>query len=154
MLFEVAVITVISVPLTALIVALTLRLVWRMVQPGWYGEHGPIGWALWFGEELKKSSITLLFPLYASTFTRPWYRLMGIEVGRGTELSVVDRAEPAGLVRGAGAGHRRHRLLHDALPRRLDWRSSRSRSATARSSARARSCAAARSSATTACSAS
>ena len=94
MLFEVALITAISVPLTALIVALTLRIVWRMVKPGWYGDHASVGWALWFGEELKKSSITLLFPLYASTFTRPWYRLMGIKVGRGTELSVSTGLNP------------------------------------------------------------
>ena len=94
MFFEIAIITLISVPLTALIVAGTLRLVWRLVRPGWYGDHAPIGWALWFGEELKKSSITLLFPLYASTFTRPWYRIMGIEVGRGTELSVSTGINP------------------------------------------------------------
>ncbi|MDA0180032.1 amino acid adenylation domain-containing protein [Solirubrobacter phytolaccae] len=94
LILEVLVITVIAVPLTALIVALTLRLVWRLVKPGWHGEHGPTGWALWFGEELKKSSITLLFPLYASRFTRNWYRLMGIKIGKGTELSVSTGLNP------------------------------------------------------------
>src|SRR6201999_961152 len=83
---ECVVITAIAVPLTALLVAVTLRFVWRLVQPGWHGDHGPTGWALWFGEELKKSSITLLFPLYASLYTRPWFRLMGLKVGRGTEI--------------------------------------------------------------------
>jgi non-ribosomal peptide synthetase-like protein len=94
MVIEVAFVTVLAVPLTALIVGLTLRLVWRLVRPGWYGAHGPVGWALWFGEELKKSSITLLFPLYASLYTRPWLRLMGIDVGRGTEISVATGLNP------------------------------------------------------------
>jgi non-ribosomal peptide synthetase-like protein len=94
MLLESAFITAIAVPLTALLVAVTLRLVWRIVRPGWHDEHGPTGWALWFGEELKKSSITLLFPLYASMYTRSWFRLMGIEVGRGTEISVSTGLNP------------------------------------------------------------
>ncbi len=94
LLVESAVITAIAVPLTALLVGVTLRFVWRLVRPGWHGEHGPTGWALWFGEELKKSSITLLFPLYASMYTRAWFRLMGIDVGRGTEISVSTGLNP------------------------------------------------------------
>src|SRR5262249_55350202 len=94
MLLECVVITAIAVPLTALLVAVTLRFVWRLVRPGWHDDHGPTGWALWFGEELKKSSITPLFPLYASMYTRPWFRLMGIPVGRGTEISVSTGLNP------------------------------------------------------------
>ena len=84
----------ITVPMTAILIALTLRLVWRLVQPGWYDEHAPVGWALWFGEELKQSSSTLLFPLYASLYTRPWFRLMGLKIGRGTEISVTTGLNP------------------------------------------------------------
>jgi non-ribosomal peptide synthetase-like protein len=86
-LIEAAVFTAVTVPLTAILIALALRLVWRMVRPGWYDEHSPVGWALWFGEQLKQSSITTLFPLYASIYTRPWFRLMGLKVGRGTEVT-------------------------------------------------------------------
>ena len=64
------------------------------MKPGWYDEHSPVGWALWFGEELKQSSSTLLFPLYASMYTRPWFRMMGIKVGRGTEISVTTGLNP------------------------------------------------------------
>ena len=92
--FEAAIVTAITVPMTAILIALTLRLVWRLVQPGWYDEHAPVGWALWFGEELKQSSSTLLFPLYASLYTRPWFRLMGLKVGRGTEISVTTGLNP------------------------------------------------------------
>jgi non-ribosomal peptide synthetase-like protein len=91
---EAAVVTAVTVPMTALLVALTLRVVWRLVRPGWYDEHAPIGWALWFGEELKKSASTLLFPLYASIYTRPWFQMMGLKVGRGTEISVTTGLNP------------------------------------------------------------
>jgi non-ribosomal peptide synthetase-like protein len=93
-LWEAAIVTAITVPMTAILVGLTLRLVWRLVQPGWYDEHAPVGWALWFGEELKQSSSTLLFPLYASLYTRPWFRLMGLKVGRGAEISVTTGLNP------------------------------------------------------------
>ena len=93
-LVEAAIVTAVTVPMTAILIALTLRLVWRFVQPGWYDEHAPVGWALWFGEELKQSSSTLLFPLYASLYTRPWFRLMGLKVGRGTEISVTTGLNP------------------------------------------------------------
>jgi non-ribosomal peptide synthetase-like protein len=86
--------TAVTVPMTAILIALTLRLVWRLVQPGWYDEHAPVGWALWFGEQLKQSSSTLLFPLYASLYTRSWFRLMGLKVGRGTEISVTTGLNP------------------------------------------------------------
>ncbi len=92
--FEAAVVTAITVPLTAILIALTLRLVWRLVQPGWYDEHSPVGWALWFGEELKQSSSTMLFPLYASLYTRPWFRMMGLKIGKGTEISVTTGLNP------------------------------------------------------------
>jgi non-ribosomal peptide synthetase-like protein len=93
-LVEAAVVAAITVPMTAILVALTLRLVWRLVRPGWYDEHAPVGWALWFGEQLKQSSSTLLFPLYASLYTRPWFRLMGLKIGRGTEISVTTGLNP------------------------------------------------------------
>jgi non-ribosomal peptide synthetase-like protein len=93
-LIEAAIFTAVFVPMTAILVALTLRLVWRFVKPGWYDEHSPVGWALWFGEELKQSSSTLLFPLYASMYTRPWFRLMGLTIGKGTEISVTTGLNP------------------------------------------------------------
>jgi non-ribosomal peptide synthetase-like protein len=92
--FEAAIVTAITVPMTAILIALTLRLVWRLVRPGWYDEHAPVGWALWFGEELRQSSSTMLFPLYASLYTRPWFRLMGLNVGRGSEISVTTGLNP------------------------------------------------------------
>jgi len=92
---EAAVTTAVIVPVTAILLALMLRLVWRLVRPGWYDENHPVGWALWFAEELRESVSTLLFPLYASMYTRSWFRLMGLTVGREAEISVVTGLNPS-----------------------------------------------------------
>jgi|HubBroStandDraft_6_1064221.scaffolds.fasta_scaffold01083_7 non-ribosomal peptide synthetase-like protein len=84
---EAAVIVGISTVTLALLVALTLRLVWKLVRPGWHGEDGALSWALWFSGELQESVSAVLFPLYASLYTRGWLRLMGVRVGRRTEVS-------------------------------------------------------------------
>jgi non-ribosomal peptide synthetase-like protein len=84
---EAGAVVVISTVVFALLVALTLRLVWKLVRPGWHGEGGGVAWALWFSGDLQESAGGALFPLYASLYTRGWLRLMGIRVGRRTEIS-------------------------------------------------------------------
>jgi non-ribosomal peptide synthetase-like protein len=91
---EAAVIASLSTVALALLVALTLRLVWKLVRPGWHGEGGALSWALWFSGDLNESSGAILFPLYASLYTRTWLRLMGIRVGRGTEISTSTGLNP------------------------------------------------------------
>ena len=85
---------VISTVTLALLVALTLRLVWKLVRPGWHGEGGALGWALWFAGDLQETAGGALFPLYASLYTRGWLRLMGIRVGRRTEISTSTGLSP------------------------------------------------------------
>lgn len=70
LLVDVAVVTAVTVPLSAILLALMLRLVWRFVRPGWHDEHAPVGWALWFANELQQRFSTVLFALYASLYTR------------------------------------------------------------------------------------
>lgn len=91
---EAAVFVCVSTLVLALTVALTLRVVWRWVKPGWYGEDGPQAWAMWFSGELQESAGGALFPLYASLYTRAWLRLMGIRVGRRTEISTSTGLTP------------------------------------------------------------
>ncbi len=91
---EAAVVVGISTVALALLVALTLRLVWKLVRPGWHGEDGGLGWALWFAGDLQESVSSVLFPLYASLYTRGWLRLMGIGVGRRTEVSTSTGLSP------------------------------------------------------------
>jgi non-ribosomal peptide synthetase-like protein len=91
---EAAVIAVLFTVTLALLLALTLRLVWKLVRPGWHGDDGGLGWALWFSGDLLESAGGALFPLYASLYTRPWLRLMGIRVGARTEISTSTGLNP------------------------------------------------------------
>jgi non-ribosomal peptide synthetase-like protein len=91
---EAAVLAVISTLTLALLVALTLRVVWKFVRPGWHGEGAALGWALWFSGDLQETAGGALFPLYASLYTRGWLRLMGIGVGRRTEISTSTGLNP------------------------------------------------------------
>jgi non-ribosomal peptide synthetase-like protein len=91
---EAAVLAVISTVTLALLVALTLRVVWKFVRPGWHGEGGALGWALWFSGDLQETAGGALFPLYASLYTRGWLRLMGISVGRRSEISTSTGLNP------------------------------------------------------------
>ncbi len=91
---EAAVIVSIATVALALLVALTLRLVWKLVRPGWHSGNGGTGWALWFSGHLEEAVAGALFPLYASLYTRHWLRLMGIHVGRRTEISTSTGLNP------------------------------------------------------------
>jgi non-ribosomal peptide synthetase-like protein len=53
-----------------------------------------LGWALWFGEDLKQGAGAALFPLYASVYTRSWLRLAGMSVGRRSEISTSTGLNP------------------------------------------------------------
>ncbi|MBV9803599.1 MAG: hypothetical protein JO130_10430, partial [Solirubrobacterales bacterium] len=73
----------------ALLVAAVIRAVSPLIRPGWHAEHGPTRWALWLTDSLMEATNSLLFPLYASVYTRWWLRLLGVPVGKRTEVSVV-----------------------------------------------------------------
>jgi non-ribosomal peptide synthetase-like protein len=73
----------------ALLVAGTVRVVWRLLRPGWHREDGAVGWALWFSEDVLKTARVVLFPLFCSLYTRSWLRLMGLQIGRRTEISTA-----------------------------------------------------------------
>jgi len=73
----------------ALLVAGTVRVVWRLLRPGWHPEDGAVGWALWFSEDVLKTARVVLFPLFCSLYTRSWLRLMGLQIGRRTEISTA-----------------------------------------------------------------
>jgi non-ribosomal peptide synthetase-like protein len=94
LMWEAALLAAVTVPVDAVLLALALRLVWRAVKPGWHADHESVGWALWLGGELQASAHTLLFPLYASLYTRRWFRLMGIDIGRRTEISLTGGLNP------------------------------------------------------------
>lgn len=73
----------------ALLAAGAVRLLWRLVRPGLHPDNGALAWALWLSEDLLASARVALFPLYSSLYTRPWLRLMGLRIGRRTEISTA-----------------------------------------------------------------
>ncbi|MGH2930910.1 MAG: amino acid adenylation protein, partial [Solirubrobacteraceae bacterium] len=83
------ILTSVSLIAYALLVAGTVRLVWRLLAPGWHGDGGAVAWALWFSEDVLTTARALLFPLYCSIYTRRWLRLMGLRIGRRTEISTA-----------------------------------------------------------------
>jgi non-ribosomal peptide synthetase-like protein len=89
LLLEAFVITATFLVSYALIVAGIVRALWRLIRPGWHSESGVVGWALWFSEDLLASARVILFPIYNSLYTRAWLRLIGLRVGRRTEISTA-----------------------------------------------------------------
>jgi len=73
----------------ALLVAVMIRLVGRLITPGMQPAIGPTGWAMWFTDSLMDASRSTLFSLYATVYTRHWLRLAGIRAGRRAEVSTV-----------------------------------------------------------------
>jgi non-ribosomal peptide synthetase-like protein len=78
----------------ALLVALSFRATARLIRPGWHPDNGGVAWALWFTGHLTEGSVTALFPLYATIYTRQWLRLHGLRVGRRTEVSTTEGLNP------------------------------------------------------------
>ena len=77
----------------AVLIALVVRLVSRASSRAGTG-HGRVAWALWFGEQVSENTRALLFPLYATLYTRGWLRLHGISVGKRTEVSTAHGLNP------------------------------------------------------------
>jgi non-ribosomal peptide synthetase-like protein len=73
----------------ALLVAAAVRAVSPLIVPGWHRDDARVGWALWFTEGVMASARGLLFGLFASVYTRRWLRLLGVRVGRRTEISTA-----------------------------------------------------------------
>ncbi|MGO9750648.1 MAG: AMP-binding protein [Solirubrobacteraceae bacterium] len=62
----------------ALLVAVAVRAVSPLIKPGWCRDGAIVGWALWFTGSVMAASRGILFPLYATVYTRSWLRLLGI----------------------------------------------------------------------------
>ncbi|MHA6781284.1 Pls/PosA family non-ribosomal peptide synthetase [Pseudonocardia saturnea] len=73
----------------ALLVAVAVRLLGVGMVEGYHPVHGRVGWQVWTTERLMGMARTGLFPLYASSLTPAWLRLLGATVGRDVEISTV-----------------------------------------------------------------
>jgi non-ribosomal peptide synthetase-like protein len=87
-------IAVLFIATYALLVVIAVRSVSWLIKPGWHADTGGTAVALWFSESMLTQARGVLFPLYSSVFTRSWLRLLGIEVGRRTEVSTAVGLNP------------------------------------------------------------
>ncbi|HYN29391.1 MAG TPA: Pls/PosA family non-ribosomal peptide synthetase [Dermatophilaceae bacterium] len=76
------------VVLAALVAGLT-RLLGRGLRGGHHPIHGRVAWQAWTTVRLLDDARTWLFPLYSSSLTPGWLRLLGARVGPGVEASTV-----------------------------------------------------------------
>ncbi len=72
-----------------LLVVVAVRSVSWLVRPGWHSDSGATAWALWFSGAVMAQAHGILFPLYSSIYTRRWLALLGIKVGKRTEVSTA-----------------------------------------------------------------
>ncbi|MCG2621708.1 amino acid adenylation domain-containing protein [Arthrobacter sp. I2-34] len=68
----------------------TVRLLGRLMKPGFHSLDGRAAWAAWLTNALLTKSLISTYPLYASLATPAWLRLLGARVGRNVEISTVE----------------------------------------------------------------
>jgi non-ribosomal peptide synthetase-like protein len=73
----------------ALVVGLGCRWVARLITLGWHPTASWTAWALWVHGSLLEATHVVLFPLYSTVYTRGWLRLLGVRVGRRSEVSTA-----------------------------------------------------------------
>jgi non-ribosomal peptide synthetase-like protein len=75
------------------VLALAVLVVVRLLEVGLTGGHHPVygrtAWQAWSTLRVLDEARTWLFPLYASTLTPAWLRLLGASVGKDVEASTV-----------------------------------------------------------------
>jgi len=73
----------------AVVTVVAVRLLSIGLREGYHPVRSRSGYQLWAIERLMDGARNYLFPLYASLLTPAWLRLLGAEVGRGTEISTL-----------------------------------------------------------------
>ncbi len=59
------------------------------MKPGHYPVHSLAYCKKWMVNQIQESSLNVLHGVYATVFSPFWYRLLGAEVGKGTEISTA-----------------------------------------------------------------
>jgi non-ribosomal peptide synthetase-like protein len=75
--------------LYAVLVVGCVRLLGVGLGEGYHPVRSREGLQAWSTERLMDAARTVLFPVYSSVATPAWMRLLGAQVGRGTEISTV-----------------------------------------------------------------
>ena len=81
--------TFVAYALYAVLVVASVRALGRGLHQGYHPVRSLGGLQAWSVERLMDAARTILFPIYSSVGTSVWLRLLGAEVGHGTEISTV-----------------------------------------------------------------
>ncbi|GAA3969000.1 Pls/PosA family non-ribosomal peptide synthetase [Gordonia caeni] len=73
----------------ALVTLIVVRASSIGLTPGWYEVRSRVGWQMWLTERVMDAARIYLFPLYASLLTPWWFRALGAQIGKGTEISTA-----------------------------------------------------------------
>ncbi len=83
------VVVVAALLMLALLILVIARLAAVGLRPGHFPVHSLRAWQAWVVMRLLDEARTWLYPVYASTVTPLWLRLLGARVGRNVEASTV-----------------------------------------------------------------
>ncbi|WP_062221632.1 Pls/PosA family non-ribosomal peptide synthetase [Aureimonas sp. D3] len=70
------------------------RLILPKVVPGSHSIHGWFYLRFWFVQQINDLALQLLHPIYATLYVAPWYRALGVKVGRRAEISTASAIVP------------------------------------------------------------
>ncbi|MGD7002188.1 Pls/PosA family non-ribosomal peptide synthetase [Corynebacterium halotolerans] len=71
-------------------VVVVVRITALFIVPGYYPRDSFTGFAVWLTHILMQRTLISTYPIYASSFTPTWLRLLGARVGRDVEISTVE----------------------------------------------------------------
>lgn len=89
-----------SVVTFSLLVALTVRLALRRPMPLAIPLDSADYRRKWLADRAIELHQTMAYPLYDTIFTAPWLRLLGMRVGRNSEISTLSHFDPTQLTLG------------------------------------------------------
>ena len=70
------------------------RLILGRVEPGRYSMSSWFYVRYWFVQQVNDLALRLLHPIYATLYVVPWYRALGVKVGRRAEISTAAAIVP------------------------------------------------------------
>jgi len=70
------------------------------IHEGVFPVRGWFYYRKWFFGQIMQLSLEVLGTLYSTLYLKPWFRLLGAHIGRGSEISTVRHVEPEMLVAG------------------------------------------------------
>jgi non-ribosomal peptide synthetase-like protein len=70
------------------------RLIMGKVKPGRYSVHSWFYVRFWFVQQINGLALQLLHPIYATLYVVPWYRALGVKVGKRAEISTAAAIVP------------------------------------------------------------